>query len=247
MGQKRPQKTRRLKVPKLEVETSRKEKDRECSVILTEKEIAALFLGELATGRSSIPSEEQSDRKPSASPDDSTAQAIPSKKGKRQKKRKNAVAGPSTSSSLTKETPVKAVPTQATKLKTTDMIVPLEEGEEDPSVSAEVLRQTAAFLARLTPSRSHKFWALRQVARGEKTHQSITKETENLSTDNEEEEEDEEEVTSSDDLDDETSRGVVVEEEDTEPAVKHGKGNKMKRKRGGGGSLFNSNPDVWDD
>ncbi|RNF08630.1 hypothetical protein TraAM80_02656 [Trypanosoma rangeli] len=136
--------------------------------------------------------------------------------------------------------------------------LPLEEGEEDPSVATEVLRQTAAFLARLTPARSKQFWVLRQVARGELGGRSAAKlsTTVPASDDDDEEDEDEEGVDLAASEDEMSSSS---EEENMSPplpsppptAKKMNAFDSSKRtqdtKRRGGGALFSSNPDVWED
>ncbi|PWU92028.1 hypothetical protein C4B63_40g82 [Trypanosoma cruzi] len=149
--------------------------------------------------------------------------------------------------------------------------VPLEDGEEDPSVSAEVLRQTAAFLARLTPARSQQFWAMRQVARGELSGRLAARmrRTELTSDDNVREwDEEDVEFTSSDGVyDGKVSSAAGKEEMSYSSSEGEGeedfvwptiKGNKphaaakrknrvTNKKRPRGGALFSGNPDIWDD
>nr|CCC95617.1 unnamed protein product [Trypanosoma congolense IL3000] len=129
----------------------------------------------------------------------------------------------------------------------------LEEGEDDPTVAVEVMRQTAAFLASLTPARSQKFWARRRLARGE-------------------EEENCEGATlpssSGSELTDSGDDSVSNEESGSHESFSHencsrnGKDPKglprgqqgkvlshaaKGKKRDRSGALFNDNADIWDD
>ncbi|EKF29075.1 hypothetical protein MOQ_007156 [Trypanosoma cruzi marinkellei] len=244
---------------------------------MTEEETAALFLADLAVATTT-----NDDTIAACGTEGGLSTAVkegdkPSNTRVKRKKISSAVVPKTTRSG-------KHVPTDTRKTSTVKpcvlgsvglSAVPLEEGEEDPSVSAEVLRQTAAFLARLTPARSQEFWAMRQVARGELSSRSAAKmRTTELTLDDnarEWEEEDEEDVefTSSEGVHDRKISGAAGkevmsssfssssegEEEVFSPTMERNKThaaakcrNKVtNKKRPRGGALFSSNPDLWDD
>ncbi|CBH18051.1 hypothetical protein, conserved [Trypanosoma brucei gambiense DAL972] len=135
--------------------------------------------------------------------------------------------------------------------------LPLEEGEDDPSVSVEVLQQTAAFLAALTPSRSHRFWACRRVARGE-AEGEVDAALEVSSTDsditdggtdgsNEEESNDLEDARDSGDYKECPTGSMAGRATASKHATKKPNEEAKGTNKNDGGLLFKSNPDIWDD
>ncbi|EAN90657.1 hypothetical protein C3747_241g13 [Trypanosoma cruzi] len=243
---------------------------------MTEEETAALFLADLAVATTT-----NDDAIAARGTEGGLSEAV--KKGDnpsatRIKSKKSSPMAPKTTRSG-KRVPADTRKTSTVKpcvLGSMDLsAVPLEEGEEDPSISAEVLRQTAVFLARLTPARSQQFWAMRQVARGELSGRSAARmrRTELTSDDNVREwDEDDEEVvefTSSGGVYDRKVSSAAGKEEMSSSSSSEGegeeefvwstiKGNKThaaakcknrvaNKKRPRGGALFSSNPDLWDD
>ncbi|KEG08988.1 hypothetical protein DQ04_06041020 [Trypanosoma grayi] len=228
----RSQITQRRKAAKLEAAAPPSSREKRCTAPLTEEETAALFLSDLqpanATAAGSSPADAPVSRTVSKNKKKS---ATPT--GQSSSKRGHAPGG------------VAAAPATAVAGK---VVVVLEEGEEDPTVSAEVLRQTAAFLAGLSPARSQQFWALRQVARGEKRGRSAAQLAAPTRDDDEEEEDEDEEIASSEEDDDDDDSGDASSEaverapQSTSPASKT-----KNAPRGRGGALFRSDPEMWED
>ncbi|RNE99269.1 uncharacterized protein Tco025E_09046 [Trypanosoma conorhini] len=246
--------------------TARPRAEERATTPMTEQETAALFLAELAattvTERAAAAA---------AAGEKEVKQTGARSRGKRMPLVRTATREGKRSSASTR-TSGTAKPSALGQLEIPAL--PLEEGEEDAYVSTEVLRQTAAFLARLTPARSKQFWALRQVARGELSGRSAAKVKEMAPASDEGEEEEEEEdvdLTSSEGPGDRSLSGAASEgevpssseevEDSSLPlpprtatattAKKMGVGKCSKEmrntKRRGGGALFSSNPDVWED
>ncbi|KAG8346837.1 hypothetical protein ERJ75_001355600 [Trypanosoma vivax] len=147
------------------------------------------------------------------------------------------------------------------------LVLPLEEGEEDPSLSMEVVKQVSGFLSSLKPARSRQFWALRRLARGESTGEEVA--AAKAAADVEEEYCDGEEFSDNLDTSDEDGESGDTSNTDGSSNISHAnsspkrpemmrgvptpeqlkgmKNTKTAGKKRSGGTLFGDNHDIWED